>query len=49
MVAESTFDRERMADAASDDLIAADVDIADLLVKPACRSARPTASSPGSC
>ena len=48
MIAGARFDRERMAAAASDELIAA-TDLADLLVGAACRSARRTASSPGSC
>ena len=48
MIAGARFDRERMAAAAADELIAA-TDLADLLVARRCRSARPTASSPGSC
>ena len=43
-----TFDRERMAAAAADEMVAA-TDVADLLVRRGCRSARPTASSAGSC
>jgi hypothetical protein len=43
-----TFDRERLAAAAADEMIAA-VDLADLLVRAASRSARRTASSPVSC
>ena len=42
-----SFRRERMAAAASDEMIAA-VDLADLLVRAASRSARRTASSPTS-
>ncbi len=48
MLASASFDRERMAAAATDELIAA-TDAADLLVRPACPSARRTASSAGSC
>ena len=42
------FDRERLAEAAADEFAAA-TDIADLLVRKGCRSARPTASWAGSC
>ncbi len=48
MIAGVSFDRQRMREAACDELITA-TDVADLLVRLGCPSARPMAWSPGSC
>ena len=48
MLGSISFRRERLAEAASDQFLAA-TDIADLLVRRGCRFARPTASSPDWC